>query len=60
MWSAQFRHSVGAVYGVVNLEAVMKLFLIVLLAIAGAGVAFFWFVIEPRKKVNDYDPRDHR
>ena len=38
----------------------MKLFLIVLLAIAGAGVAFFLFAMEPRKKVYDYDPRDHR
>jgi hypothetical protein len=51
---------VGAVYGVVNLEAVMGLFLIVLLAIAGTGIAFFLFVIEPRKEIYDYDPRDHR
>jgi hypothetical protein len=58
--SAQIRHSVGAVYGVVNLEAVMELFLIVLLAIAGAGIAFFLFVIEPRRKIYDYDPRDLR
>jgi len=42
------------------LEAVMELFLIVLLAIAGAGIAFFLFVIEPRRKIYDYDPRDLR
>jgi hypothetical protein len=51
---------VGAVYGGVNLEAVMELFLIVLLAIAGTGIAFFLFVIEPRRKIYDYDPRDLR
>jgi hypothetical protein len=49
---------VGAVYGGENLEAVMELFLIVLLAIAGTGIAFFLFVIEPRRKIYDYDPRD--
>jgi hypothetical protein len=42
------------------LEAVMELFLIVLLAIAGTGIAFFLFVIEPRRKIYDYDPRDLR
>jgi len=51
---------IGAVYGGVNLEAVMELFLIVLLAIAGTGIAFFLFVIEPRRKIYDYDPRDLR
>ena len=44
----------------VNLEAVMELFLIVLLTIAGTGIAFFLFVIEPRRKIYDYDPRDLR
>jgi hypothetical protein len=28
--------------------------------LAGAGVAFFLFVIEPRRKIYDYDPRDLR
>ena len=51
---------VGAVYGGVNLEAVMELFLIVLAAIAGTGIVFFLFVIEPRRKVYDYDPLDLR
>ena len=42
------------------MEAVMELFLIVLLTIAGTGIAFFLFVIEPRRKIYDYDPRDLR
>jgi len=37
----------------------MEAFLIVLAAIAGTGVAFFLFVIEPRRKIYDYDPRDY-
>ena len=57
---------VGAVYGGVNLSwrrlagvYVMEAFLIVLAVIAGTGVAFFLFVIEPRRKMYDYDPRDY-
>ena len=42
------------------MEAVMELFLIVLLAIAGTGIAFFLFGIEPLRKIYDYDPRDLR
>jgi hypothetical protein len=38
----------------------MELFLIALLAIAGTGIVFFLFVIEPRRKVYDYDPLDPR
>jgi hypothetical protein len=38
----------------------MELFLIGLLAIAGATIVFFLFVIEPRRKVYDYDPLDPR
>jgi hypothetical protein len=38
----------------------MEAFLIVLAAIAAAGVAFFLFVIEPRRKIYDYDPLDPR
>ena len=56
--SAQIRHSVGTVYGGVNLEAVMEVFLIGLALVAGAGIAFLLFVIEPRRKVYDYDPGD--
>ena len=66
MWKAVLT-VVGAVYGGVNLSwrrlggaYVMEAFLIVLAAIAGAGAAFFLFVIEPRRKIYDYDPHDHR
>ena len=38
----------------------MEAFLIVLAAIAAAGVVFFLFVIEPRRKIYDYDPLDPR
>ena len=38
----------------------MEVFLIGLLAIAGTGIVFFLFVIEPRRKVYDYDPLDPR
>ena len=38
----------------------MVAFFIVLAAIAAAGVVFFLFVIEPRRKVYDYDPLDPR
>ena len=38
----------------------MEAFLIALAVIAGTGVAFLLFVIEPRSKIYDYDPRDHR
>ena len=41
-------------------HSVMELFLIVLVMIAGAGTAFFVFVIEPRRKIYDYDPLDPR
>ena len=40
-------------------HTVMEIFLIVLAVIAGTGVAFFLFVIEPRRKIYDYDPRDY-
>ena len=54
---------VGAVYGGVYLSwggaYVMEIFFIVLAVIAGAGVVFFLFVIEPRRKIYDYDPRDY-
>ena len=36
----------------------MEAFLIVLALIAGVGVAVFLFVIEPRRKIYDYDPLD--
>ena len=58
---------VGAVYGGVNLSwrrlggaYVMEAFLIVLAVIAAAGVVLFLFVIEPRRKIYDYDPLDPR
>ena len=38
----------------------IEVFLIVLAAIAAAGVVFFLFVIEPRRKIYDYDPLDPR
>jgi len=38
----------------------MEVFFIVLALIAGAGVVFFLFVMEPRRKIYDYDPPDHR
>jgi hypothetical protein len=38
----------------------MEVFLIGLALIAGTGVAFFLFVIEPRRKIYDYDPGDLR
>jgi hypothetical protein len=34
----------------------MEVFLIGLALIAGTGVVFFLFVIEPRRKIYDYDP----
>ena len=37
-----------------------KYFFIVLAVIAGAGAAFFLFVIEPRRKIYDYDLLDRR
>ena len=36
----------------------MEAFLIVLAAIAATGVVFLLFVIEPRRKIYDYDPLD--
>ena len=36
----------------------MEVFFIALAAIAGTGIAFFLFVIEPRRKIYDYDPGD--
>ena len=41
-------------------HTVMEVFLIGLALIAGTGVVFFLFVIEPRRKVYDYDPSDLR
>jgi hypothetical protein len=38
----------------------MEAFLIVLAVIAAAGVVVFLFVIEPRRKIYDYDPLDPR
>jgi len=38
----------------------MEIFFIVLAVIAGTGAAFFLFVIEPRRKIYDYDPLDPR
>ena len=41
------------------MEAVMmEAFLIGLAVIVGTGIAFFLFVIEPRRKIYDYDPSD--
>jgi hypothetical protein len=55
---------VGAVYSGVNLSHLGTYrhgsILIGLALIAGVGVAFFLFVIEPRRKIYDYDPRDLR
>jgi len=38
----------------------MEVFFIMLAVIAGAGIAVFLFVIEPRRKIYDYDPHDPR
>ena len=38
----------------------MEVFLIGLAAIAGTGIVFFLFVLEPRRKIYDYDPHDLR
>ena len=38
----------------------MEVFFIMLAVIAGVGVAVFLFVIEPRRKIYDYDPHDPR
>jgi len=67
MWKAVLT-VVGAVYSGVDhplLEGtwgsdVMEVFLIMLVVIAGVGVAVFLFVIEPRRKIYDYDPHDPR
>ena len=40
-------------------HTVMEVFLIGLALIAGTGVVFFLFVIEPRRKIYDYDPSDY-
>jgi len=40
-------------------DTVMEMFFIVLAVIAGTAVAFWLFVIEPRRKIYDYDPRDY-
>jgi hypothetical protein len=37
----------------------MEVFFIGLAVIAGTGVVFFLFVIEPRRKIYDYDPSDY-
>ena len=41
-------------------HTVMEVFLIGLALIAGTGAVFFLFVIEPRRTIYDYDPRDPR
>ena len=38
----------------------MEVFFIALAVIAAAGVVFFLFVMEPRRKIYDYDPLDPR
>jgi hypothetical protein len=38
----------------------MELFLIGLALVAGTGIVFLLFVIEPRREVYDYDPLDPR
>ena len=38
----------------------MEVFLIALAVIAATGVAVFLFVIEPPRKIYDYDPLDPR
>ena len=48
--------SLGGTWG----AYVMEMFLIVLAVIAAAGVVFFLFVMEPRRKIYDYDPLDPR
>jgi hypothetical protein len=35
-----------------------EVFFIALAVIVGAGIAFFLFVIEPRRKIYDYNPED--
>ena len=37
----------------------MEMFFIVPALVAGAGIVFFLFVIEPRRKIYDYDPSDY-
>ena len=39
---------------------VMEVFFLMLAVIAGVGVAVLLFVIEPRRKIYDYDPHDPR
>ena len=39
---------------------VTEVFFLMLAVIAGVGVAVFLFVIEPRRKIYDYDPHDPR
>ena len=54
---------VGAVYGGVDGHLgsdVMEVFLIALAVVVGVGIAVFLFVIEPRREIYDYDPRDPR
>ena len=36
----------------------MEVFFIMLAVIVGVGIAVFLFVIEPRRKIYDYDPLD--
>jgi hypothetical protein len=51
---------IGAVYGGVDHAGsdVMEVFFIMLAVIVGVGIAVFLFVIEPRRKIYDYDPLD--
>ena len=63
MWKAVLT-VIGAVYGGVDHphlgSDVMEAFFILLAAIVGVGIAVFLFVIEPRRKIYDYDPHDRR
>ena len=49
-------HSLEGTWG----AYVMEVFFLMLAVIAGVGVAVFLFVIEPRRKIYDYDPHDPR
>jgi hypothetical protein len=63
MWKAVLT-VIGAVYDGVDHphlgRDVMEAFFIVLAMIVGVGIAVFLFVIEPRRTIYDYDPRDPR
>jgi hypothetical protein len=48
----------GCAFGVCTVS--IRGLLIGLALVAGAGIAFLLFVIEPRRKIYDYDPSDRR